>query len=46
MARKVSVTELDNGSLLWGDVLKLNALMDMEDDMKAAYAAHQTPKEK
>jgi len=46
MARKVSVSELHDGSLLWGDVLKLNALLDMEDDMKAAYTAYQTPKEK
>lgn len=44
MARKVSVSELWNGSLNWGMVLKLNALLDMEDDMKAAYTAHQTPK--
>lgn len=46
MARKVSVSELWNGSLNWGMVLKLNALLDMEDDMKAAYTAYQTPKEK
>lgn len=30
----------------WGAVLKLNALLDMEDDMKAAYTAQQTPKTK
>lgn len=46
MAKRVSVSELWNGSLTWGMVLKLNALLDMEDDMKAAYTAYQTPKEK
>jgi len=46
MAKRVSLTELDNGSMVWGTVLKLNALLDMEDDMKAAYTAYQTPKEK
>ena len=32
---KVSLTELD--TLRFGDMLKLNALLDMEEDMQAGY---------
>ncbi len=44
MARKVSISDLEK--LIWGDILKLNALLDMEEDLQAAYRAYLTPKEK
>jgi len=27
----------------WGEVLKMNALLDMEEDMQGAYRTHLTP---
>lgn len=44
MAKRVSIADLE--LLTWGDVLKMNALLDMEDDMQAAYRAYLNPKEK
>jgi hypothetical protein len=32
--------------LKWGDVVKLNAILDMEEDMQAAYRAYLTPETK
>lgn len=44
MGRKCSVSDLQH--LTWGDILKMNALMDMEEDHQAAYRVLMTPEKK
>jgi hypothetical protein len=44
LAGKASMGDLDR--MTWGQVLKLNALMDMEEDMTAAHRAYLTKDQK
>lgn len=44
MGGKCSVTDLQH--LTWGDILKMNALMDMDEDYQSAYRALLMPEKK
>ena len=44
MAKRVRLHELP--LMKWGDVVKMNALLDMEDDMQSAYREYSAPPEK
>lgn len=44
MGGKCSVTDLQH--LTWGDILKMNALMDMEEDFQSAFRTYMNPERK